>query len=501
MKTQIIQLSQNEDAVSVREKISWSQSRRILLVWPSSGRVLAGKLELSLVARHAASLGSTLALVTRDAQVRDNACQLGLSVFDHPRAALNADWLIGVNPNLPSSKKKFADLDKLAQAIHEKNSTRTLHPAVRIVCLSLSLLALIILGIYILPGATITISPQVQIQSMLLDLSADPSSQVFSYATGNLPTYTTEVIVNGHDTMAATGSVTIPDKPATGSVSFTNLSDKTINIPVGTIVSTAGIRPIRFITTFPDDVNVLPDDTVVQPVRAIQPGLSGNLPAFELSALEGAFSPQLLVTNLEATSGGSEAVVPSPSALDVANLRQSLQSQLLQDARIKLQSSLPEEDILIAPTVSAVETITETIFPAVGDPGNQLVISLTIRVHAQAVSSEMVKAFITPIMDAHTPQGYAPAGATLAFDNINTPIVNADGKAHWTLKATRQLQVIIPAETAASLAAGKTKQQASDILSAYLPVSKQASIMLSPSWWPRLPILAMRIEVVQENGQ
>ncbi len=84
MKTQIIQLSQYEDAISVREKMSWSQAQRILLVWPAAGRLTNAKLDLTLIARKADSLGAQLAVVTRDPLLCFYADQLGISVFDTP---------------------------------------------------------------------------------------------------------------------------------------------------------------------------------------------------------------------------------------------------------------------------------------------------------------------------------------------------------------------------------------------------------------------------------
>jgi hypothetical protein len=34
MKTQIIQLESHDDIISIRDKMGWSQTSRILLVWP-----------------------------------------------------------------------------------------------------------------------------------------------------------------------------------------------------------------------------------------------------------------------------------------------------------------------------------------------------------------------------------------------------------------------------------------------------------------------------------
>jgi hypothetical protein len=72
MKTQVLQLDPHDDIISTRDKLGWKQTGRILLVWPRKGHVLTRRLDLVLLARHTASLGAQLALITRDPQVRDN---------------------------------------------------------------------------------------------------------------------------------------------------------------------------------------------------------------------------------------------------------------------------------------------------------------------------------------------------------------------------------------------------------------------------------------------
>ena len=81
MKTQIIQVSKNDDHVSVCDKMNWSQTGRILLVWPNKWQVLNRRLDLVMVKRHASRLGAQLALVTHDAEVRFIANQVGIPVF------------------------------------------------------------------------------------------------------------------------------------------------------------------------------------------------------------------------------------------------------------------------------------------------------------------------------------------------------------------------------------------------------------------------------------
>jgi len=65
MKTQLIQLDPSDDVISVRDKMGWSQTSRILLVWPEHGQILSRRLDLLLLQRHSTTLGAQLALVTQ----------------------------------------------------------------------------------------------------------------------------------------------------------------------------------------------------------------------------------------------------------------------------------------------------------------------------------------------------------------------------------------------------------------------------------------------------
>ena len=70
MKTQILRLEPHDDFISARDKMGWSQTERILLVWPEGGHILVRRLDLTLLQRKSTSLGAQLALVCDDANVR-----------------------------------------------------------------------------------------------------------------------------------------------------------------------------------------------------------------------------------------------------------------------------------------------------------------------------------------------------------------------------------------------------------------------------------------------
>ena len=502
MKTQIIQLNKNDDYISVRDKMSWTQTRRILLVWPVSRQVLFRRLELNLVKRHANRLGAQLAFVTHDSGVRYIAKQIGIPVFNNLRQAQHAHWRTDKEENIvPRNDDMRHYIETMRKLIHPGSEVWLEHPAIRVTCFVLSVLALFILGIFILPAAEIVLTPQEENQSMTISVSADPSLTTVKLSTGGLPTYTQEVIVEGREIVSTTGSITIPDQVAIGGLHFTNISDRKIIIPQGTIVSTLGSDPIRFIISSIDEVTINPGDSAVLSARSIGPGTSGNLPPNTLVATEGELGPDITVTNPYATHGGTDAAVPAPTNQDIRLLREQLVDKLELAAMVELKNMIPADDMLITPTLKIIEVIAETASPLAGEPGNQLSLSMRLRFQSQSVTGEDIRALVKPILDANTPTGFSSDESTILVSWLTSPSLGKDGNVNWSISAQRKLQADIAVDQAIHLINGLPIHQAIDRLNGLFPLAAQAQIMLVPEWWPRLPLLPMRIQVIQAESK
>jgi Baseplate J-like protein len=498
VKTQIIQLNQNDDSISIREKISWNQTGRILLVWPVKGTILMRQLDLMVVNRHALSQGAQLALVTHDPEVGFYARQMGIPVFRHLRHTKDHPW----KNNRPASNDQKLNshqnnLDKIRENAHPTIPERMDYPVIRILSLGFSIFVVFALIVFILPSAKVILSPQMEIQSMRFDLFADPSISSINLSTGHLPTYSKEVIVDRHDTITSTGSMFIPDDPALGKLKFTNISKNVIHIPEGTIVATTGIDPVRFITTSSGIVTINPNTSIIVSTRALKPGISGNLSRNTLVIIEGNQDTGLSVTNPVGTQGGTDATFPSPTMQDLQSLRAQLYNQLEQAALINLQSMLPDGDTIITPTLSMIETLDESFMPSIGEPSNQLELNMRLRFECSVVSSEVIRNLVTPILDSNTPLGYSPVIDSLEITPVVHPSLGQDGIAHWTVSAVRKVQVVIQPNQVTDLIKGEMVTNAKEQLSASLPLMEQAHIILAPSWWPRLPFLTMRIWITQ----
>src|SRR5512146_3196798 len=92
MTTQIITLESHDDLISVRDRMSWAKTPRILLVWPKYEKVTLRQVDLKVLQRHAAALGAQLGLVTRRRQVRVEAESLHIPVFESTGPAQKLAW-------------------------------------------------------------------------------------------------------------------------------------------------------------------------------------------------------------------------------------------------------------------------------------------------------------------------------------------------------------------------------------------------------------------------
>ena len=117
---------------------------------------------------------------------------------------------------------------------------------------------------------------------------------------------------------------------------------------------------------------VKPNKSILVEARAIKPGTSGNLPANRLVAIEGELGLELAVTNPEATTGGSDAIVPTPTTQDLRSIHQRLSTRLIQEAMAELQASLPVDDTLITPSAVIVEELENNYNPNSGRTGQSV---------------------------------------------------------------------------------------------------------------------------------
>jgi hypothetical protein len=495
MKTQIIRLDPHDDIISLRDKMGWSQTSRILLVWPDHQRILNRRLDLVLLQRHGASLGAQLALVTQNEEVRADAALLGIPVFETLREAQGSRWRVTRRRKLRLRRvEPPPDLIALRESAHPKSPAWLAHPVIRIASFSIAIMALLALAAFLLPAAQLDLSPKTQVQEVTLPVTASSDTLLVNLA-GEVPARPVKVIVEGRDSLPATGTVQAPLSAASGSVRFTSLTEETVDVPEGTVVSTLGENPIRFATTRHGQVLAGAGRSTTVPVTALAPGATGNLPANSLVAVEGELGLNLSATNPLATHNGADSTITGPSAADRKALYDQLAASLRQTALADLQAKLTPGDVSLTPTLETVSTLEETFIPAEGQPGDQLDLTLRLELQALVVSGRDLYALARPVLDASLPEGFSPLPDTLSTTVMTQPKLNPDGSTSWTMSAQRALKADIQEAQVIQLVMGLPLAQATQRLLEALPLAGSPQIDISPTWWPRLPFLPFRIQV------
>jgi hypothetical protein len=506
MKTQIIQLEPHDDLISVKDKMSWAQAARIVLLWPEKGeRILERELDLLMLLRHSAELGTQLALVTHDSEVLFYARRLGIPVFKDTHAAHNERWR--------RRRRKTPRTSPLhSRAFHENREPTDIftlrprktspawhaHPAWRVGAFTLGVMAVLAIAAVLFPRAEITLNPQTQTQQVVFTAFTSPTITEVN-PSGAVPMHQLSVIVEGRKTIATSGSVELPRTSARGQVQFTNLTTEAITIPAGTVVRTTTDPPVRFITT---EEALLPagvEQTVEVPILALQPGSQGNLRPGTIQAVEGNLGALLSVHNARSTRGGSETSLPAPNQNDRRRVASRLRDELEQSARAELQSLLNPGDLLLTPIPILVSTLQEKYTPAEMTPSDLLEVQLQLEFQGFAIRQEDLLTLARQVLNASLSTGFKPLDSTPKVELITQPTLGEEHSTRWEMRVSRRIVAELDTKQAITLTLGKPLQRAGELLTRNLPLQSTAHIQVTPRWWPWLPVVPFRILIQAET--
>jgi len=491
MKTHIIQLDASDDHISIRDKMSWAKSPRILLVWPVRERVAVRALDLILLQRHAASLGAQLGLATREAAIRRAAQELEIPVFSTIGEAERRRW-----SQKPEEKRFRRRAPRLVlrqvaaeSRIPEARWRQTL--AARGIFFSLAVLAILTLVTSLLPSATIRLRLESKQQTLTIPLSAR-SGVSRANPSGEVPLEKIVINASAEMEITASGQALTPSTKATGSVEFRNLTEASVTIPVGTVILTLDAVPVKFVTTRNVEVPAGIDQTADVPIEAEQPGSAGNLEAGSLQAIEGGLGLLLAATNPEAISGGADrraaVLTESDMALAHAALLARLQQQALEDG----ENMISEGDLPLSIPIVDMKTLVEDANLLEGST------------HTYSLSGEVVFLYVPAdaliwlagvIMNASLPEGYQAFPDTLSYEITSEPILAEDGSVQFEVQFERQIHRRIDSYTIIQSIRGRNPQNAKKQIESQMAFIQGSIIQMNPSWWPWLPLFPFRYEV------
>lgn len=494
MKTQIITLESHDDLISVRDRLSWAKTPRILLVWPKHENVTLRQVDLKVLQRHASSLGAQLGLVTRERRVRADAEALGLPVFESTGQAQRVAW-----PKIRHRRLRRRAPDKTLRGKRDQlpplEEAWRSRPSVRVLAFTIGVLSVLVLVALFIPRAQVTLNPVTQTQTVVFPVTANPSVNAV-FITGSIPAREKRVVVEDEQTVNVTGEGIVPQSKAKGTAEFRNLTQFAVTIPVGTIVQNeAGVR---FATTEEGTLDVGVGKTIELPIEAVEGGLAGNLEAETLNIIEGRLGLSLSVTNPEPTTGGRERSSLQASDADRTRVKELLMKQLEANALQKMMDELDPKDVLFDKTFEVSRILSEVYSPSAGSATTTLTLSMQVEFSADYAAASDLNKLASLALNASLPPGFSPASDAVTIDPVTAPLLLDDGSLRWMVRAEREMVEQVNASQITQMILGSDSSTAQKKLENDLPLASKPKVSLSPSWWPWVPIAPFRVEVVTQ---
>lgn len=499
MKTQIIQLEPHDDTLSVRDKMDWSQTPRVLLIWPEKGKVLRARLDLILLERFCSSHGSQLAISTTDKEVIFQAEQAGIPVFRSRSDAQLQPWGKSFREFRRQELEKYVSESlPIGPIERDQHQPRKRLPIwVRIPVFILGILSVLSLAAYILPSADIIVTPESRQQTLTVPVIAEPGRSQITLS-GLLPARELMILVDGQLSIPVTGSVSVPTGYAQGEVLFTNLGDEGISIPPDAILSTTGDPPILFRTLAGGTTPPIQGGQLSLAIEAFLPGESGNIPANQITKINFESGAEMMVTNPLPTEGGTDIKVPAPTPIDKMKLTREM-TQFLEDRALEqIQGELGPEDFLLSNRLESSVLVEEEFSPQEGSPGDVLWLDKSIEYLVYFISGDDLHKLAIDLVEAqYQDQSYIPDLDSIQLQPISSPEKQGEDNYTWEFQLVWVDSQSVNKENINDWISAKSLDEAERVLLEKLDLKENPQIRIVPKWWPWVPALPFRIHVIQ----
>lgn len=492
MKAHIIQLEHHDDVVSITDKISWSKTARVLLVWPKRGTVLIRQVDLVILQRKALQMGCQLGIVTHNRDVQAIARDTGVAVFSSAADAQRRSWRQrrGLKRRLwkPESPRP-ARTPQRQFALPSGNFPGWL----RGVVFAMGIISFALLVLLFFPTSVVTIYPERQTQTLNADVWADPVLE-FVNMSGGIPSEWVSVAVDGSTSAAASGSTLAANTFATGTVRFSNLTNQQVEVAAGMVVLTLGNPSVRFETS---QTVIVPKGLASQmdcPIRALEPGTSGNVGSDKITAIEGELGLRLTVSNPGPVQGGGNVRQPSPTERDYLKLKETLLEQLAFDAQNEIAAQIGEEKVVLDGTLRQANTLNEVRQPEAGTAASQLNLYMQVEFEGLVVRKADIETVARTALEANKPAGFGALNDTIMIE-INTPWLQSDDVARWQVNASRELIADYSVNELRQYLLGKRVRDVPVLAASLVNLMNRPDVSMAPGWLTWMPLLPHQIRV------
>ena len=383
--------------------------------------------------------------------------------------------------------------------------------------LALALLAITVAAIATLfPSASVVLDLRTQASSASFDVVADPRHSEIDYEKAIVPGHTVEVSVEISDRIPSTGYRDVEVGYASGDIVFANRTDSVVTVPKGTVVRTSSGINARFHTVTDLELPAALYSHARMGVIALEKGPSHNVAPLTINIVEGDVAGAVDVLNPEATRGGTTRRVgivkrPDPDRgipSDLNVLYEGLTKQLTRAASDQLALQLAENEFMPPATVrvriESVEFFPDQVLGATSDivSGNMQAIAT-----GTAIDDRDVTEYASWILARRAQEGWALAQpgveARRILDSYKAPPVDSDdwssGVITFTVAVRGSVAQAVNTDGVKRTIRGQPAQQAEEWLNENYELRSPARVIVTPRWWPRVPLLPGRIDVTLDT--
>ena len=507
MAIESIQLYPDDDINSMRDRLDWAKSDRVVFILPEGQELLTKETDLALLARHTDNLRIHLGLITQEPTVRQKASAMGFPTFltldlaetsgrewRRRRAAYNRPIGTGFGP--VELEDAFESVAERRRIVEEKSLRPEWHSWLRngaflllgAICLTFLIAAI---GL-VTPSATVTLTPareKITVQKEIVAGVSNDSAQIGGR--------TATILVSWEGDRIPTGQAELGANPARGKIVFSNKTGAAVMVPAGVLLSTDGELPIEFQTAAPIELPGTIGGTAEVDIIAIEVGPQGNLPAGNLINIEGEWAELVEVRQPLPTVGGDIQPVPVVTEEDRLTLRTELIQQIQSLAGSEIEAALGTSEFLSAESLVINRMITEEWSHEIGEKSESLTLNIEAEISGIVVDMNQATDLVYTDLVAAVRPGFSLTPNSFRFYQAGTTQLDEEGNVVFEMVGEGTMTSISNTESVLEQIAGKNESEAIEILQTELLLDGTPVIRIIPNWFGRMPNLASRIEVIE----
>ncbi len=512
---ELIQLQPDDDVISVRDRLAFVESNRVLLVWPPNGEaVLQRKLDLVLLHRAARRRAARMALITRDRTVIEHAQELNISTFSTIEASRRERWKRGYSKvfvdrsDRPENEPHHGELRgaasrlRMAPTASQLGLRRTARAGV---LLGLVLIILAVLVLF-LPSGTLTVTPAREHLDITVRVIADPAVTRVDLENTIIPATFLRVEIEESAAAETTGVEDSSPTLAAGTAVFTNQSSEALTIPAGTTVNTSTGAIVRYRTLEAVNISGQVGAIAAVAIEALPQfaGPAGNVPSFAINFIDGPLNDLLTVANPDPTSGGMIPNVRIVAESDHERLLLAVRGAIQQRALTELTAMLGEHQVIVPESIRIAETRPEwTAFSAqVGEEAGAITLTMRAVVQAVVLDERMVNQAAFAGLAQRIPTGLIVDPGSIRFTRSTVETIDENGRITFLANVNGDVTSAIDSAVLQRAVSGMALDEAVQYAAARLDLAE--GISPRATVWPpfvgRMPLLPDRIQIIIQEA-